>query len=40
MIAFVLENNRVRFDINQNAAASGSLTLSSKLLSVARTVKK
>lgn len=40
IIAFVLDNNRVRFDINQNAAASGSLTLSSKLLSVARTVKK
>jgi hypothetical protein len=38
MIGFVLERRRVRFDINQSAAANASLKLSSKLLSVARTV--
>jgi hypothetical protein len=40
MIAFVLENRRVRFDINQSAAEGADLKLSSKLLSVARTVEK
>ena len=40
MIAFVLENRRVRFDINQSAAESADLKLSSKLLSVARSVEK
>jgi hypothetical protein len=40
MIAFVLDNRRVRFDINQAAAASSGLQISSKLLNVARTVEK
>ena len=40
MIAFVLENHRVRFDINQTAAENAGLKLSSKLLSVARSVEK
>jgi len=40
MIAFVIENRRVRFDINQTVAAKAELNLSSKLLSVARTVEK
>ena len=38
IIGFVLDHHRVRFDINQRAAAKGSLRLSSKLLSVARSV--
>jgi len=40
MIAFILENRRVRFDINRSAAEEAGLVLSSKLLSVARAVKK
>jgi hypothetical protein len=40
IIGFVIDNRRVRFDINQTAAENASLTLSSKLLSVARAVKK
>ncbi len=40
MIAFVIENRRVRFDINQAAAEKAGLKLSSKLLSVARSVEK
>lgn len=40
MIAFVLDNRRVRFDINQSAAARAGLRISSKLLSVARFVEK
>ena len=40
MIAFVVENRRVRFDINQSAAEKADLKLSSKLLSVARAVEK
>jgi len=40
MIAFVVDHNRVRFDINQTAAANASIALSSKLLAVARTVRK
>ena len=40
MVAFVLENRRVRFDINQTAAENAGLKLSSKLLSVARSVEK
>ncbi len=39
-IAFVLEDRRVRFDINQTAAEKSGLKLSSKLLSVAREVVK
>ena len=38
MIAFVIDNRRVRFDINQAATESNELKLSSKLLSVARSV--
>jgi len=40
MIAFVLEEHHVRFDINHRAAAKASLNLSSRLLGVARSVKK
>jgi len=40
MIAFVIDNRRVRFDINQAAAVNAGLKLSSKLLSVARSVEK
>ena len=40
MIAFVIENRRVRFDINQAAAAKAGLKISSKLLNVARSVEK
>ncbi len=40
IIGFVIENRRVRFDINQPAAVAAGLTLSSKLLSVARAVEK
>jgi hypothetical protein len=40
MISFIIENRRVRFDINQTAAANAALKLSSKLLSVARSVEK
>jgi hypothetical protein len=40
VIAFVIENRRVRFDINQKAAEAASLKLSSKLMSVAKSVEK
>lgn len=40
MIAFVIEERRVRFDINQGAAEKAGLKLSSKLLGVARSVEK
>lgn len=40
MIAFVIDNRRVRFDINQGAAEKAGLKLSSKLLTVARSVEK
>lgn len=36
MIRFVVEKNKVRFDINARAAENAGLTLSSKLLSLAR----
>jgi len=39
MIAFVVENRRVRFDVDQGAASDAMLSLSSRLLSVARSVK-
>ncbi len=39
MIAFVTENNRIRFKINLRAAKSANLTISSKLLRVAEIVK-
>lgn len=38
IITFVVENNRVRFDIDDRAAAASGLSISSKLLSLARTV--
>jgi hypothetical protein len=40
VITFVLENRRVRFDINQRAAGSARLVISSRLLKVARTVER
>jgi hypothetical protein len=40
MIAFVIEDRRVRFDINQTAADNAGLKLSSRLLNVARSVGK
>jgi hypothetical protein len=40
MIDFVVENRRVRFDVNQGAVARAGLKISSKLLSVARSVEK
>jgi hypothetical protein len=40
VIAFVIENRRVRFDISQSAAEHAGLKLSSKLLNVARSVEK
>jgi hypothetical protein len=40
MIAFVVENRRVRFDVNPSAAENAELRFSSKLLSVARTVER
>jgi hypothetical protein len=38
MVSFVLDNHHVRFDINIAASENGHLKLSSKLLSVARSV--
>ncbi len=38
MIAFVVDGGRVRFDINLQSAAARGLTLSSRLLQVARAV--
>ena len=40
IIAFVIEGRHVRFDINQRAASGASLTISSRLLNVARSVQK
>lgn len=40
IIAFVIENRRVRFNVNQTAARNAKLRLSSKLLSVAKVVEK
>jgi hypothetical protein len=39
MISFIIENRRTRFDINLAAAENAGLKLSSRLLSVARSVK-
>ncbi|MCW5979966.1 MAG: YfiR family protein [Bryobacteraceae bacterium] len=39
VIAFVVEKRRVRFDINQTAARKAALKISSRLLSIARTVE-
>jgi hypothetical protein len=40
MIGFTLENNKVRFEINLDAATRARLKISSKLLSVARIVRE
>lgn len=40
MVAFVMENRHVRFEINQNASDKAGLKVSSKLLSVARFVER
>jgi hypothetical protein len=40
IISLVIENRRVQFDVNQQAAESARLKLSSKLLSAARSVTK
>jgi hypothetical protein len=40
IIAFVIDNRRVRFDIKQSAAAKAELKLNARLLSVARAVEK
>jgi len=40
MINFVLEDRRVRFDVNRGAAERGSVRISSRLLSIARAVLK
>ena len=40
IIAFVIQDRRVRFDIDQTAAAKARLTISSRLMSVARSVEK
>jgi len=37
-IGFVIEANRIRFDINQQSAKAANVSISSKLLSLARTV--
>jgi hypothetical protein len=39
MIAFVIDNRRVRFDVNQTAVRGAGLKLSSRLLTVARSVR-
>lgn len=40
MIGFILEGNRVRFDVNLDSAHGAGLTLSSELLRVATNVRK
>lgn len=40
MIQFILDGNRVRFEINVAAASGAGLTLSSELLKVATTVRR
>jgi hypothetical protein len=40
VIAFVVDDRHVRFDINLKAATNAGLKLSSKLLSVARFVER
>jgi hypothetical protein len=40
MISFVVVGNRVRFDIDDALAAQGGISISSKLLGLARTVKQ
>jgi len=40
IIAFALDNGHVRFDVNLKAASNAGLKLSSKLLSVARSIER
>lgn len=40
IITFAIENRHVRFDINQRAASKAALTISARLLGVARSVLK
>lgn len=40
IIAFVIDNRRVTFDINQAAAEKSGMKMSAKLLNVARTVER
>jgi hypothetical protein len=40
MIAFIMEDRRVRFDVSQRQALRAGMKISSKLLSVARSVEK
>jgi YfiR/HmsC-like len=40
IIEFAVENHKVKFDINQTAAAKARLQISSKLLNIARSVEK
>jgi hypothetical protein len=40
IIAFVIQDRRVRFDIDQATAAKARITLSSRLMNVARSVEK
>jgi hypothetical protein len=40
VISFVVVGNRVRFDIDDSLAAQGGISISSKLLGLARTVKQ
>jgi len=40
MIQFVLDGNRVRFEINVAAASRAGLNLSSELLKLARAVRR
>jgi hypothetical protein len=39
IIEFVIENNRVRFNIDDQAAAANGLVISSQLLNLARNVR-
>jgi len=39
IVSFVVQDNRVRFDIDDAAAAANGLAISSKLLSLARAVR-
>jgi hypothetical protein len=39
MIEFVFDDNRIRFDINREAALRGNLKISSRLLALAHTVR-
>jgi hypothetical protein len=39
IVNFVIENGRVRFEVNQRVARDHGLSLSSKLLQLARSVK-